>query len=319
MHTPSLGTVGELTSNDPSYQLPPTVVSIPAFYVGSLYAISGRESHGNLRRYNEQDDMEDAQVFKTDFGSICHQAFLGVYDGHGSPEVSTWCKDHLHEYLLSRLTAGGDIEKILHETFFDVGKTLKTLPFRDKGTTAAVVLFRLEDTKRVLYSANVGDTKILLCRAGRAVELGRVHNLSDLGEKKRLEKLVPPGKLSQVFTSYQGERVLGFNVTRALGNHYMLAEYNVDDFLISEPHTSRTVLQDDDEFIILASDGVWNRVTDQELITHVSSGLASGLILPQITEDLIRFVRERQQSATGMVFDDATVLIMRFSVSTIVV
>jgi protein phosphatase PTC1 len=97
--------------------------------------------------------------------------------------------------------------------------------------------------QRVLYTANVGDARIVLCRNGKALRLSYDHKGSDENEGKRVANaggLILNNRVNGVLA-----------VTRALGDSYM------KDLVTGHPYTTETVIQPDlDEFIILACDGV---------------------------------------------------------------
>ena len=97
--------------------------------------------------------------------------------------------------------------------------------------------------QRVLYTANVGDARIVLCRNGKALRLSYDHKGSDENEGKRVSNaggLILNNRVNGVLA-----------VTRALGDAYM------KDLVTGHPYTTETVIQADlDEFIILACDGV---------------------------------------------------------------
>jgi protein phosphatase PTC1 len=97
--------------------------------------------------------------------------------------------------------------------------------------------------QRVLYTANVGDARIVLCRNGKALRLSYDHKGSDENEGKRIANaggLILNNRVNGVLA-----------VTRALGDAYM------KDLVTGHPYTTETVIQPDlDEFIILACDGV---------------------------------------------------------------
>jgi protein phosphatase PTC1 len=105
---------------------------------------------------------------------------------------------------------------------------------------------RLKSTatrQRVLYTANVGDARIILCRQGKALRLSYDHKGSDENEGKRIANaggLILNNRVNGVLA-----------VTRALGDTYM------KDLVTGHPYTTETVIQPDlDEFIIIACDGV---------------------------------------------------------------
>lgn len=97
--------------------------------------------------------------------------------------------------------------------------------------------------QRVLYTANVGDARIVLCRNGRALRLSYDHKGSDENEGRRVANaggLILNNRVNGVLA-----------VTRALGDAYM------KELVTGHPYTTETVIQpDQDEFIILACDGV---------------------------------------------------------------
>ncbi|PVI05266.1 PP2C-domain-containing protein [Periconia macrospinosa] len=110
--------------------------------------------------------------------------------------------------------------------------------------------------QRVLYTANVGDARIILCRNGRALRLSYDHKGSDENEGRRIAGaggLILNNRVNGVLA-----------VTRALGDVYM------KDLVTGHPYTTETVIQpDQDEFLILACDGVWDVCTDQEAVDLV--------------------------------------------------
>jgi len=97
--------------------------------------------------------------------------------------------------------------------------------------------------QRVLYTANVGDARIVLCRGGKALRLSYDHKGSDEVEGKRIAAaggLILNNRVNGVLA-----------VTRALGDAYM------KKLVTGHPYTTETVIQaDSDEFIIIACDGV---------------------------------------------------------------
>jgi protein phosphatase PTC1 len=115
--------------------------------------------------------------------------------------------------------------------------------------------------QRVLYTANVGDARIVLCRNGRALRLSYDHKGSDENEGRRVASaggLILNNRVNGVLA-----------VTRALGDAYM------KDLVTGHPYTTETVIQpDQDEFLILACDGVRERVSvfRRSLLTMIALG-----------------------------------------------
>ncbi|KAL4868079.1 hypothetical protein BDV12DRAFT_108035 [Aspergillus spectabilis] len=131
--------------------------------------------------------------------------------------------------------------------------------------------------QRVLYTANVGDARVVLCRNGKALRLSYDHKGSDENEGRRIANaggLIINSRVNGVLA-----------VTRALGDTY------IKDLVTGHPYTTETVIQPDlDEFIILACDGLWDVCSDQEaveLIRNVSDAQEASKIL--VDHALARF------------------------------
>jgi protein phosphatase PTC1 len=104
------------------------------------------------------------------------------------------------------------------------------------------VLIPPSSYRRVLYSANAGDARGVLCRAGKAIRLTYDHKGSDKQEAKRIMDaggFVMSGRVNGVLA-----------VTRSLGDSSM------KEFVVGSPYTTETELVEEDEFLILACDGV---------------------------------------------------------------
>ncbi|KAI1393614.1 PP2C-domain-containing protein [Hypoxylon trugodes] len=140
----------------------------------------------------------------------------------------------------------------------DASKPKEARPENDGPNNAIVesAHARLKGTavrQRVLYTANVGDARIILCRAGKALRLSYDHKGSDENEGKRIANaggLILNNRVNGVLA-----------VTRALGDTYM------KDLVTGHPYTTETVIQPEvDEFIIIACDGLWDVCNDQDAV-----------------------------------------------------
>ncbi|KAL0581877.1 mgpp2cl-1, protein phosphatase 2C-like protein 1 [Marasmius crinis-equi] len=129
-----------------------------------------------------------------------------------------------------------------------------SLSRRSSGETVAVRI-PPPDAKKVLYCANAGDARGVLCRSGKAVRLTYDHKGSDKQEAKRIVDaggFVMSGRVNGVLA-----------VTRSLGDSSM------KEFVVGAPYTTETELCDDDEFLILACDGLWDVITDQAAVDTI--------------------------------------------------
>ncbi|KAL4802117.1 phosphatase 2C-like domain-containing protein [Aspergillus unguis] len=176
------------------------------------------------------------------------------------------------------------------------------------STPVASVLPKIRENalrQRVLYTANVGDARVILCRNGKALRLSYDHKGSDENEGRRIANaggLILNNRVNGVLA-----------VTRALGDAY------IKDLVTGHPYTTETVIQPDlDEFIILACDGLWDVCSDQEaveLIRNVPDAQEASKILVDhalarfSTDNLscmvIRLNADRHREVVSRAFDPA--------------
>jgi len=117
--------------------------------------------------------------------------FFGVYDGHGGQAASTFIEKKLHKEvekdLAGAFKSGPASDDAIHasltSTFTAADAELCKTAEGDAGSTASTLL--LIDNK--CYAANVGDSRVVLCRGGKAVPLTKDQKPSDPEEKKRIK------------------------------------------------------------------------------------------------------------------------------------
>lgn len=121
------------------------------------------------------------------------------------------------------------------------------------GSTACVAVVRREINHNVLYVANAGDTRAVLNKSDQPERLSVDHKATDDQEIERIRSL--GGQIMD-------KRVAGgLAITRALGDH-AFRSFGVT----CQPYIVRHVLRPFDKHLVIASDGVWDTVTDQQAI-----------------------------------------------------
>jgi len=179
------------------------------------------------------------------------------------------------------------VEECLRAAFLLTDVECRDTGEQASGSTAAVCIVRRAAAKRYVYTANVGDARAVLCHAGVAVRLSHDHKATDACERARVEA-------SGGFVIRK--RVMGvLAVARSFGD-FVLKKY-----VPAEPYTSTTKLDAmvsarrgggfrcgaaaiplatsantssppsrlQSEFIIIACDGVWDVMEDQEAVDLV--------------------------------------------------
>lgn len=129
------------------------------------------------------------------------------------------------------------------------------------GSTAVVAIL----TPHHVVVANCGDSRAVLYRAGTAIPLSWDHKPERPDELERIR--AAGGKL----TYQNGARVYGIlNMSRSLGDSFL------KKVITSQPEISITERQAEDEFLILATDGLWDVITDTLACEVTSACLSDG-------------------------------------------
>ena len=201
--------------------------------------------------------MEDFCKIIDKYNEDPKQGYFSLFDGHGGAEIAKYCKDRTPEILLQNLKSG-NFEKALLTTFEQVDSELKKLNSENIGSTACIVLITYESkiNKKVVYSANVGDTRCIIINKNSFKRLSLDHRCENTNEKKRIKEAG-----GVIFNN----RVYGqLMLTRSFGDN-SLKKHGV----ISVPYITRHVLDENDTYLVIASDGIWD-VLDDEFIYRLS-------------------------------------------------
>jgi len=188
------------------------------------------------------------------------------------------------------------VEDSVRKAFFraDLALADDSLINRSSGTTALTALV----LGRRLLVANVGDCRAVLCRKGVAVEMSKDHRPTYDAERQRVIEsggYIEDGYLNGVLS-----------VTRALGDWDMKLPQGSASPLIAEPEICWTTLTEEDEFLIIGCDGIWDVMTSQHAVSTVRKGLRRH-------DDPERCARELAMEAKRLeTFDNLTVIVVCF-------
>ncbi|RLN13312.1 putative protein phosphatase 2C 56 [Panicum miliaceum] len=179
---------------------------------------------------------------------------FGVFDGHGGNLAAEYLKDNLFNNLMKQPDFLTDTKLAISRAFLETdGDILETISssFRDDGSTAlAAVLIG-----KCLYVANVGDSRAVASKAGKAVPLSKDHKPNRKDERKRIEDA---GGVVIWDDTWRAGGILA--MSRAFGNR-MLKEY-----VIAEPDIQEEEVNSDLEYLILATDGLWDVVRNEDAV-----------------------------------------------------
>ncbi|KAK9057558.1 hypothetical protein SSX86_022394 [Deinandra increscens subsp. villosa] len=207
--------------------------------------------------------MEDRFMAKVDFSGQNKQAFFGVFDGHGGSEAAEFASQNLHKNIEKEVEKMGEMEIVEAIKQGYLTTDSEFLKKEQRGGTCCVTAMIASGN---LVVSNAGDCRAVLSRQGAAEALTSDHRPSRLHEKQRIESLG-----GYVNCSRGVSRVLGsLAVTRGIGDR------SLKQWITAEPETKILKLMPEFEFLIMASDGLWDKVSNQEAVDLARPLCASG-------------------------------------------
>ncbi|KAF7658543.1 hypothetical protein LDENG_00011250 [Lucifuga dentata] len=281
-------------------------------------------------RRGEREEMQDAHVLLPDMRSclsvlpshVSRVSYFSVFDGHGGTRASQFAAEHLHHNLAKNFPSGESenldklIKKCLLDTFRQTDddflkKASSQKPAWKDGSTATCMLV-VDD---MVYVANLGDSRAVLCRMEQAGEgeaerrsvtlaLSKAHNPTIYEERMRIQR---------AGGTVRDGRVLGvLEVSRSIGD----GQYKRCG-VISTPDVRRCQLTANDRFIILACDGLFKVFSADEAVKFVLNVLQDGTVekrAADLTEEEACFDAACQRLASEAVrrgcADNVTVILV---------
>ncbi|XP_061504830.1 protein phosphatase 1G [Anopheles gambiae] len=198
-----------------------------------------------------------------------------------------------------------DMGEYINEEDAAFMKTITDEPGKDSGCTAVVALLHGKD----LYVANAGDSRCVVCRNGKALEMSFDHKPEDTVEYQRIEKA--GGRVT-----LDGRVNGGLNLSRAIGDHgyKMNKSLPAEEQMISAlPDIEKITVGPEDDFMVLACDGIWNFMTSEQVVQFVQERINKpGMKLSKICEELFDHCLAPHTRGDGTGCDNMTAIIVQF-------
>lgn len=218
--------------------------------VTKIYELVLNYSYVEDKNSKYRNSMEDYYNIVDSFNN--DKMLFCLFDGHGGSDAVKYVKDRLPDLLLKYISSES-VEDAIIKCFHKIDNELKLVDSDNVGTTATIILILKEDNKRTLYCANVGDTRCVIFSENDYIVLSEEHKCTN---EKEIERITNAnGKISN-------GRVKGqLAITRTLGD-LSLKKCGV----IATPDIKRHIIDNNDKYIVLATDGLWDVVTEREII-----------------------------------------------------
>ncbi|KAL9672729.1 hypothetical protein QQ045_028981 [Rhodiola kirilowii] len=225
------------------------------------------------------EDFYDVKTSVIDGKPVC---LFGVFDGHGGSRAAEYLKEHLFKNLLNHPEFITDTKLAICETYHQTDSDFLNAgrdTYRDDGSTASTAVM----VGNHLYVANVGDSRTQLYPNQEksfvhfiltAIPLSEDHKPNrSTDERKRIENA---GGIVMWAGTWRVGGVLA--MSRAFGNR-MLKQY-----VVAEPEIQDIQIDQDVELLVVASDGLWDVVSNEDAIALAESEEEPEVAARKLTE-----------------------------------
>ncbi|KAL8711324.1 MAG: hypothetical protein Q9220_004221 [cf. Caloplaca sp. 1 TL-2023] len=232
-------------------------------------------------------------------------SFFGVYDGHGGDRVALFAGENIHKILAKQEAfKKGDFEQALKDGFLATDRAILNNPKYEEevsGCTASVGLI----SRTTIYVANAGDSRSVLGVKGRAKPLSFDHKPQNEGEKARI--CAAGGFVD--FGRVNGNLAL----SRAIGDFEFKksADLSPEQQIVTAfPDVVAHQISDDDEFLVVACDGIWDCQSSQAVVEFVRRGIAAKQTLSKICENMMDNCLSPSSETGGVGCDNMTMVVV---------
>ena len=197
-----------------------------------------------------------------------------IFDGHGGSKVSKYLKEKLPPFFINKMvdfdpSTHNSCNKQIFKTYDFLQNKLKSfeLPSKICGSTALIIM-QYADKKDIfskLKIVNLGDCRAVICDENNiGIPLTKDHKPMSWDENKRILKL---NGIIEVKPN-DDPRINGLSVSRAFGDldakPHVSHEPDIYDYQLT---VSRNFIKE--KFIIMACDGVWDVISNQEAVDFI--------------------------------------------------
>ncbi|GAB2272420.1 hypothetical protein Dimus_007245 [Dionaea muscipula] len=298
-------------------------------HVNGEFSMAMMQANGEME---DQCQLESGPLSSDDSSLL--GTFVGVYDGHGGAQAAHFVNDKMFHNLKKFGTehqeiSAGVIRKAFMATDEDYmakakEERLEQPQIASAGSCCLVGII----CNGLLYTANAGDSRVVLGKFNRAsreveaVTLSDEHNARFQSVREELRSL-HPHDTDIVVLKNKVWRVKGIiQISRSIGDVYLKNwEFNREPLppkyrlpepfnkpiLKAEPSVSVKMLQPEDRFLIFASDGLWEQLSNQEAVNIVNSNPHHEIAKRLVEAALHVAARKREMRYTDLKKIDAGV------------
>lgn len=232
-------------------------------------------------------------------------SFFGVYDGHGGDKVAIYTGENLHKIIAKQESfKKKDFEQALKDGFLAIDRAILSDPKYEEevsGCTASVAIC----TRDKIFVGNAGDSRSVLGIKGRAKPLSFDHKPQNEGEKARI--CAAGGFVD--FGRVNGNLAL----SRAIGDFEFKKSADLppeQQIVTAFPDVTVHEISEDDEFLVIACDGIWDCQSSQAVVEFVRRGIAAKQELHSICENMMDNCLASNSETGGVGCDNMTMIVV---------
>ena len=232
------------------------------------------KSYGYYQNQGQRSYMEDEGKVIENLNGDQNKILFCLFDGHGGGQVSKFLQNNFGNYM-KKILNSADYNLAFTNLFKLIDEDIKKLNCPSVGSTATIVYIEKKDNKRILYCANIGDSRCVLVKKNKVVRLSYDHRVADQNEKQRI--------ISNGGIIVNG-RVYGIlMLSRSFGD-FLTKDFGV----IVTPYVTKVELTEDDLYCVIASDGVWDVIKDNDCAVLPKMGLETGELSKRIIQESLK-------------------------------
>ncbi|KAK8831194.1 hypothetical protein WA577_003365 [Blastocystis sp. JDR] len=213
-----------------------------------------------------------------------------LFDGHGGNDCVDFINNRFISTLIGQKTFATDIVTAIVNTYAELDESFLEVAKQNSfysGCTSNNVILINTKYEKTIYCVNCGDSQSVLCRNGACVELSVCHNTNNETEVKRVLEMGGQITNGRVMGVMRVTRSLGDIEYKTMKDYYWNAHFN-GDLITSVPDICKEHRMRDDEFIITASDGLFDVIPPQACVNFVRRQLLKDNNLDLCCQELLK-------------------------------
>ncbi|EJC98112.1 PP2C-domain-containing protein [Fomitiporia mediterranea MF3/22] len=253
--------------------------------------------------------MEDAHAIELELEDNRggHNSFFAVYDGHGGGTVAKYSGENVHKRLVKEDSyVNQQWDSALKGAFLGTDEDIRAESrfFRDPSGCTAVAALITQNGR--IFVANAGDSRSVISVKGEVKPLSFDHKPLNESEMTRIRN-------AGGYVEYG--RVNGnLALSRAIGDFEFKKNFSLspeEQIITANPDITEHKITEEDEFLVLACDGIWDCLTSQQVVDIIRLQVSQRKELSEIAEFICdHCLAPDTTSGAGVGCDNMTVLII---------